>query len=288
MNVYTERDSWSPEQVAEFKNRGRFRSVPFASVMSAAKVLQDKKHFVAEGDSWFDYPVGTDLIDCLRDRGYQIDNFAKAGDTLENMIFGSAVDGDYAPAASTIGRVLERIGEVKPRVFLFSGGGNDVAGDEFISFLNHRDSGLSDVREEYVEFMVEKVFRKCYEALISKVAATSPATYIVTHGYGHSLPTGKGVKFIFKTWAGPWLLPALAMKRITDPIRQKEIVAILIDALNGMLLDLSNKNEKFKYVDLRPILDPYTDWVNELHLRNSAYSRAAEKIDSVITTLPLD
>lgn len=286
MNDYAERDSWTPEQVAEFKNRGRFRAVPVASVMPAAMGLQASKHLVAEGDSWFDYPVGTDLIDCLRVRGYQIDNFAEAGDTLENMIFGSAIDGDYVPAASTIGRVLARIGEVKPRVFLFSGGGNDIAGDEFASFLNHRDSGMSDVRQEYMEFMVEKVFRKCYEALISKVEATSPATYIVTHGYGHSIPTGKGVKFIFKTWSGPWLLPALSMKRITEPIRQKEIVAILIDALNEMLQDLSTKHEKFKYVDLRPILDPYTDWVNELHLRNSAYSRAAEKIDSVITALP--
>ena len=38
---------------------------------------------VAEGDSWFDYPLKKDIIDYLRKKGFGIANFAKAGDTLE-------------------------------------------------------------------------------------------------------------------------------------------------------------------------------------------------------------
>lgn len=293
MSKYEERDGWTSEQVAEFKNRGRFRAVPPAGLLAptvtltkaAATAAPPSNHLVAEGDSWFDYPVGTDLIDCLRSLGYKIDNFAKAGDTLENMIYGCAVDDNYTPAADTIGRVLMRIGELKPRVFLFSGGGNDVAGDEFASYLNHKSSGLPDLRNTYVSFMVNTVFRQYYEDLIAKVAATSPETYIVTHGYGHTIPTGKGVKLVFHTWAGPWLLPALAMKRITDPTRQNEIVAFLIDALNDLLKDLAGKHDRFKHIDLRPVIDPYKDWVNELHLRNSAYARAADEIDRVIKSI---
>jgi uncharacterized coiled-coil protein SlyX len=243
------------------------------------------QRLVAEGDSWFDYPPGTDLIDCLRYLGYRIDNFARLGDTLENMVYGNAVGDDYQPAPSSIDQVLMRIGQLQPPVFLFSAGGNDVAGDEFESYLNHRDSGRPHLREDFLDFMVGTIFRGCYETLIRKVEEVSPNTYIVTHGYGHTLPTGKGVSFLFHTWVGPWLLPALAKKRITDLEEQKQIVNRLINALNDLLADLTRSFQRFIYVDLRPLLDPYTDWVNELHLKNSAYARAADEIDRVIRAL---
>lgn len=55
------------------------------------KFLHGSTKIVAEGDSWFDYFPGTDFIDCLRKHhGYYLEkNYAKAGDTLENMIYGT-------------------------------------------------------------------------------------------------------------------------------------------------------------------------------------------------------
>ncbi len=280
---FLEMDDWTSERIALFKEEV-FTSGEEDVLESIAL---PSPPLIAEGDSWFDYPPGTDIIDCLRKHyHYKIINYAHAGDTLENMIYGTRINNRFERVSPTIDRVLWRLGRIKPKVFLFSGGGNDVAGDEFESYLNHKDSGLALLREAFIENMINNVFRKYFHDLINKVAAVSPETNIVVHGYGHTHPTGKGVDILFFTFAGPWLRPALAKKGVFDFVEQRRAVATLINAYNALLAELSQKYATFHYVDLRPIIDPANDWVNELHLRNSAYARVAklihEKIESLI------
>lgn len=46
-------------------------------------------NLLAQGDSWFDYPPGTDIIDCLHsNHGHQITNIAVAGSTLNDVAYG--------------------------------------------------------------------------------------------------------------------------------------------------------------------------------------------------------
>lgn len=269
-------DTWTSEQVAQFKEQAKRNQEKNLLSLEAVEA-----RIVAEGDSWFDYLPGTDIIDCLRYYyGYVIDNYGKAGDNLENMIYGTEINSRYERVSPSIRLVLARLAELKPKIFLFSGGGNDVAGDEFESYLNHVDSGLPAVRRDYVEFMMS-VFKKYYDDLIHKVAVVSPNTHIVTHGYGHTAPTGRGVDIVF-TWSGPWLRPALARKGILDPTQQRQIVFDMINKFNALLADLSRRHPKFHHVDLRTMLNPDQDWENELHLRNAAYARVAQKINGVI------
>jgi hypothetical protein len=281
---FREMNEWTDEQVAQFKERRR----PAAGVRAMAmKGITRPSVLVAEGDSWFDYVPGTDIIDCLRgNHDYEIENYANAGDTLENMIYGTGITRRFERSTPTINAVLRTLGQLKPRAFLFSGGGNDVAGEEFESYLNHADSGLPPLRTTYLNDMVNVVFRKYYVDLIGKVAAVSPDTYIVTHGYGHTVPTGDAVSWWFLTFAGPWLRPALAKKGIMDPIIQRQIVKDVIDTFNTMLADVAQHHKMFRYVDLRGLIDPDTDWANELHLRNSAYARVAQCIHEEIQSLP--
>jgi hypothetical protein len=284
-NQFLEMDDWSSEQVSLFKEeaKDKQRGAVRAFTLKAAEAPGT---LVAEGDSWFDYLPGTDLIDCLRHHhGYVIDNYAKAGDTLENMIYGTAINRRFERLSPTIDKVLRRLGEVKPKVFLFSGGGNDVAGEEFESFLNHKDSGLPVLRESYADHMIRSVFRKYLEDLIGKVSRVSPQTHIVVHGYGRTAPTGEGVDVLIFSFAGPWLKPALARKGVLDYNEQRSTVFAMIDKYNEMLKDLAQAHPRFHYVDLRDLIDPDTDWANELHLRNSAYARAAEQIHWVIKSL---
>jgi len=281
--TFKQMDAWSNEKVAEFKEHGRRRPVRMVRTIRAAAPVQ----LVAEGDSWFDYLPGTDIIDCLRNHhDYEIDKYAHAGDTLENMIYGTGINRKFQRTPPSIDVVLRRLAEVKPKVFLFSGGGNDVAGDEFESYLNHKLSGLTVLRKDFLGQMINVIFRKYYEDLIQKVAAVSPDTYIVTHGYGHTAPTGEGVDFLVFTFAGPWLRPALARKGVFDSVEMRKTVFAVLDAFNDLLADVAAKNAKFRYVDLRKMLDADNDWANELHLRNSAYARVADRIHKEIQLLP--
>src|SRR5262249_15730737 len=145
---------------------------------------------------------------------------------------GTGINKRFERVSPSIDMVLKRIRESNPRVFLFSGGGNDVAGEEFGSYLNHKNSGLPVLREEFVNDMINNVFRKYFEDLVTKVATASPQTHIVVHGYGHTAPTGEGVDVLFFTFAGPWLRPALAKKGIFNPDEQRNAVFSMIDKFN--------------------------------------------------------
>jgi len=280
---FKEMDNWSKEEIEHFKTKARTPRPIGALGVRGIEVGT----LIAEGDSWFDYPVGTDIIDCLRNYyGYDIINYAKAGDTLENMIYGTKINRRLEPVSPSIADVLARLADLKPKVFFFSGGGNDVAGDEFESFLNHKQSGLPYLRQSYLHDMVHTVFRKYFEDLIAQVAAVSPDTFIFVHGYGRTAPTGEGVDILVFNFAGPWLLPALARKRILDTNEQRQAVFTCIDTYNDLLHDLSLQHPKFNYIDLRDMLDPDHDWVNELHLYNSAYARVAERLHEAIQQLP--
>lgn len=285
MSDYSYMDKWSDEDVAKFKEEGIEQQEAFGDrALIEPLAFFERPQFVAEGDSWFDYLPGTDLIDCLRKHHrYSIKNYGDAGDTLENMVYGTKFKtGSFCPAEATICKVLRKIEQLKPKVFLFSGGGNDIAGDAFGSYLNHSETALLPLRHEYIDYMINTVFKKCCVDLIAKVAEISPHTHIVMHGYGHTVPTGKGVSFLDFKFAGPWLRPALTSKRILEKSDQVRAVEVMIDSYNEMLKLLDKASPSFHYVDLRPIIDPYSDWVNELHLKNSAYARAADRISEAI------
>lgn len=270
-------DALSGEQVSELRARVRASQTRLAA--SAGPAL------VAEGDSWFDFPLGTDLIDCLRsEAGFRIENFARAGDTLENMIFGTRVDGDGIAADPGINRVLERVAALKPKALRFSGEGNDVAGDEFAVYLNHAESGLPLLRERVAEQMME-AFRSYLLRLLEKVERHSPETRVVTHGYGHAIPSGRGSGLFGISFVGPWMLPALLQKGVRDGAQRRAVVRELIDRYNAMLADVqATSGGRLVHVDLRgEIAD--ADWRDELHLKNSAFRRCAARIAEAVRAL---
>jgi hypothetical protein len=118
-------DKFTPEELANFKEASRLKAVesqhaqPFVLEAASAK---RRSRIIAEGDSWFDYLPGSDLIDCLRNLfDYDIEKFAKAGDTLENMIYGTDINRQFQREVPQIHTIMRRIEQIKPRVFLFSG-----------------------------------------------------------------------------------------------------------------------------------------------------------------------
>jgi len=240
------------------------------------------QRIVAEGDSWFDYPVGLDILDHLkRDYPYEIFKVAEAGDTLENMVYGTKFGSNFSRSTPPIETTLRAIEQHQPSVFLFSGGGNDIAGPELASYLNHKDSSLPTLREEYVNYSFSTVAKSSYTDLIRLITNANPDIHMISHGYGHAIPDGRSVRFAWVRFAGPWLRPTLVRKNIIEAQESRILIKSLIDRFNGVLQELDKENANFHYLDLRPHISD-ADWTNELHLYNHAYRRVAEKFHEAI------
>jgi hypothetical protein len=240
---------------------------------------------IAEGDSWFDYAPSWledatkgDLINQLNlSKQLNLLRVARAGDTLENMVYGTKYDKDYRPEKSQFEKTLELISKHQPQFFLFSGGGNDIAGAELESFLNHADSGLELLRKSHLDYILGKIFPKIFEDLIKKTTKAAPDIQIFFHGYGHAIPDGRAVTRVAGfDFVGPWLRPAFARKRINEVTQAQEIIRTLIDSFNEMLAEIANRHSNVHYIDLRPIIDD-EDWANELHLTVNGYEKVARE-----------
>jgi len=254
--------------------------VELAAVAPARKI-------VAEGDSWFDYPFELDVLDNLkRDWDYKIYRVAEAGDTLENMAWGTDIRRNFSRRTPEIVETLDAVLRHSPNVVLLSGGGNDIAGEELEGFLNHKDSGLPVICNQCVDHAFNSIFKNAYLYIAQKIWDIDASIHIIAHGYGYAVPDGRAV-FNFPgdyRFIGPWLRPAFAKKNITDPVEAETIMRQLIDVFNEMLDQLDSENQNFHYVNLRPVIDR-SDWVNELHLSSDGYKRVAKKIHQLITTL---
>lgn len=263
-----------------------YRSDSELALMESGEV-----RIVAEGDSWFNYATaGIDILDVLSDTGaYRITRRATPGDTLENMIYGTKRQRWWPWSGRIqIDDVLDDIRKQKPQFFLFSGGGNDIAGDELATLLNHGSTDLSPLREEVLGYLVNTVFRSTYEHMFERIWKIDPGLDILSHGYAHPMVDGRGVGLWAFNFVGPWLEPVFERKQIAGQDVRDTIVEKMIDDFNEMLLDLDSKHPHFHWIDLRPIAQRRSeDWDNELHLSNAGYRRAAARFDDKMRELGL-
>lgn len=286
-------DRLTPEEIAEIVAELDEQSFEVTHEITRGIRLEEAAPgdvLVAQGDSWFDYsPAGLDIIDCLKKfYGYRIHNVSDAGDTLDNMAWGTEYDGNWHRKPPPLDETLDAVRKYRPRAVLLSGGGNDIAGDELLSFLNHKKTGLPPLRQPYTGFVIGTYFRKAYEEILRRIWEIDDRIHIITHGYGYGVPDGRAVFRLFGfSFVGPWLRPALTSKGYIRMSEREEITHALIDMINNMLRDLANDDvrRRIHYIDLRGVIRD-GDWENELHLRNSAFKRIAGKFDEVLRRIP--
>jgi hypothetical protein len=232
---------------------------------------------LAHGDSWFDYPLtgnglpmdDTDVIAQLGSMGNinpVIQNVSHYGDaTTEEMSWPKQqrmIDSLQDPA-----NWLEK---GKPDAILFSGGGNDVAGNQFCIFLNYANaggSGLDPNRFREALGMVEA----SYQDLFLFRDRNAPGVPIFGHCYDFPIPDGR-----HPICAGPWLLPSLTFAGWNSA----QGVGILKDTLvafRAMLANLASvPANKFVLVETQNTLAP-GDWANELHPYPNGFQKIAQK-----------
>ncbi len=253
---------------------------------------------IAEGDSWFDYPFN-DVLSMLEDEhGFEVESVAHRGDTLESMAF--------APSQSDmLYRLIHRARSRRtfPRAILLSGGGNDIAGEEFSYLLNHASSPHSGLNARIADGLIHERLR---DALVVLIAATTRVCEdllgrpvpILVHGYDYAIPDGRGFLSGFGKLPGPWLGPGFEAKGFPESKtmdRRREIVRLLIDEHNLMLASLRDVEDfgHVTHIDLRGVLSAHADywnwWSNELHPTKKGFRAVAVRFnESIDRAAPVD
>lgn len=242
---------------------------------------------LAEGDSWFEYPLpithGDGVIYQLQKLlGYGIANMAHHGLEVEQML-----------GLSMRQEIISRLNdpEVKFDALLFSGGGNDIAGDQFCIWLKDSpplvppDQLLDTNAVSAALAILEAEFRE----LIDLRDQFSPQTVIFVHEYDFPPITGQGV-----CGEGPWLKPSLdyAYRHlgVSNPTPDDEflVVKTLMQRFAEMLRRVASdsKVQKFVVVPTQGTLSPdRSDWQNEIHPSAAGFAKIAKKFQASLATV---
>lgn len=249
-----------------------------------------KFRLLADGDSWFDYPIGKDVLDYLNNFfKHPVTKLAKAGSTLNELVYGpdELFRRDPSQGKTRLTRVVEKLRQQQFDAYLFSGGGNDIAGDEFFSFINHAESTLTNPNQEVLDGVVNGTFRKAYEDMIDVLLTEKNDLPIFVHGYDYPWPDGRGA--VALGIIGPWFDESFRKKGF--PIRDRNdeeglarrraVLDQFIRAFNAMLDAIEAKyiGKVFK-VDLLGTLKNHSDWANELHPTNAGFGAVAWKFNN--------
>lgn len=292
------------------------------------KLLKKRKNneavLVAEGDSWFSFfdfeksvfervksyfldRCGTNILEVMEKKhNYHVWEVAKSGDRLEQM----ASPKQLSELIQYLIDLARK--DIIPKAILFSGGGNDVV-DKLPKILNQRNENQVVLREEKINEVIDGCLKLTYKRLIGCVTAINEYLFdkkipILIHGYGYSVPDGRGVnkdgrsrwcKILFSILRiqgkiGPWLKRAFECKGYKDLQANTKTMMTVINRFNCMLSQLPNEPDfdHVYYVDVRECLtnslkkDAYKqDWGDEMHPTEDGFKKVAKKFDKVIKNL---
>lgn len=224
----------------------------------------DGVRIVAEGDSWFQYPLMLkDTIDHLIDLDqfeYAVYGLSEAGDLLANIV-----------SEDEITRAVE---EENPDIFLISGGGNDMVGNGRMATMVHKYS-TSRLPENYPNnrfnvFLDE--LEQLYRTLFSRLITARPHIKIICHGYDNAIPS-----------KGKWLGKPLEKQNIKNENLQRQIVEVMIGHFNERLQSIVNDFAgSVFHVDCRDLIGEKPNWYDELHPEDEGYFKVAKKFDETI------
>jgi hypothetical protein len=256
---------------------GRLRAQSAVMTAAGAPLPQRPLVMLAVGDSWFDYPLsgnslsftGTDIIAHLKSLG-----------TLNPMILNLSHFGDATRAILGLPkqqRILSALQDPRnwgdtglPDAILFSGGGDDVVGDQFCIFLDYAMPGTMGLNAQRFGDALAGI-RASYLDLFTFRDRYAPGVPVFAHSYDFPIPNG-----VHPSCAGPWLQPSLQF----SGWNVSEGTAIVREALTrfkAMLNDLAaDPAHNFTLIDTQNTLTA-SDWANELHPFTQGFGELANR-----------
>jgi hypothetical protein len=253
-------------------NRLKIGRAGLAARGLAATAAPQPLVMLSQGDSWFDYPLSgnsvsltsTDIIAQLTSMG-----------VINPVILNTAHFGDATTVEMSLPKQERMIAALqdpsnwvndKPDAILFSGGGDDIAGDQFCIYLDYAGPGSTGINAARFQGVLDSV-QASYEDLFVFRDKYAPGVPVFAHCYDNPIPNGT-----HPVCAGPWLKPSLDYCG-WNVTQGTSILAQAITDFKAMLVALANN---FTLVDTQGVLVP-PDWANELHSYPAGFQKLAGK-----------
>ncbi len=228
---------------------------------------------VAEGDSWFEFPLTKDILMWLGET-YAVLSLAKAGDAWSDI--------------QDQNELLPAVRREKPNIVLLSVGGNEIMGN-IDKYVHTYDAALG--RDDYLRPNFAPLLDWIsgqYELTINQILTIRPSAHVIIHGYDYPNP---------REWqqGGQWIGgPLENMLRIGDHTMWRHVANMMLDQFNERQRDLARRlGPRVHYLDLRKTigrdddewLGPEDNWDDEIHGTSEAFgviaARFAAKIDEI-------
>ncbi|GAB3644154.1 caspase family protein [Spirosoma arcticum] len=248
---------------------GKLRNRHYQAVI---RQFPDRIRMVSEGDSWFQHPLVTDVIGHLG-RVYAIHCVAEAGDTLRNI--------------QQMGTYLDTIDRLKPQFFLLSGGGNDILGDQFRTYLKDDPDMNGPAGENPRRFLKDELFaeldslRDVYETVFGLLRTNHPDLHILVHGYDYIIPlsvTNKG-------WLGRYMIE----KGINRQEDRQAVISLILNEFNSRMQSVAALFPNVSYINALNTVRPH-QWYDEIHPDGAGFQQVAMKfmtrINQVLVATP--
>lgn len=214
--------------------------------------------FLAEGDSWFQHPLLTDIIDNIG-RHYPVYCVSAAGDTIQNYF----KEGD----------LFKKLAEMKPALLLLSGGGNDILGDEMPKFLRDQFDDAPE-GERADRFFAAPFFatldnvKTLYRQIFQRIEKERPGMPVLVHSYDYPRPLKPGVN------KSSWLGERFDAKKIAREADRSAAVHLMIDEFNKRLQEVAGEFKNVHYLDLRGRVAD-NQWDDEIHPNDVGFDRVS-------------
>ena len=237
-------------------------------------------NLVAQGDSWFDYPLPfpthSDVVAHLTQLPSMaplVYSLAMHGEAAEDMLGVKKLD--------ELRDALNDPGHGHFDAILFSGGGNDLAGNQFRLWLNDAGvagpapaTGLNAARVQAILAIVSAAF----EDLIQARDRIDKSIPIFAHSYDFAIPSNVGV-----CNTGPWLWPSFADRGWTDHAAARAVVKVLLEEFAALLDALASSKSNFIHVRTQGTLAD-AQWANELHPNPDGFAAITAKFVAALRT----
>lgn len=245
----------------------------------------DRPVILTEGDSWFSFPLHSNVIDHLRGFGqFSVLRLEKSGGELLRMLGDRPLRKLTEHLQRTYVRRFGR--EYRAQALLLSGGGNDILAPHQLAVLlrsNPDGAAPTDFIEiDRVRTTTLPQLRAAFENLCNVRDDHNPGCVIYAHGYDYAIPSDRPVRILWGLKKiGPWMHGVMNGEfdpQIFVPEEHRAgVVQWLVDAFNEMLQSIDR--DGFVYVDVRGAVDR---WADEIHPRRTGFQAVARRFEAAL------